>query len=103
MKDDGITPDVLILFTQSSVRRQRYADLCLYNRLYGAVRIILKVLNPNGTAIAAALLVANGPAAVMICRLLPIAPSTYYEAIARRNDVSRLKACPSRGFTYDTA
>lgn len=25
-----------------------------------------------------------------ICRLLPIAPSTYYEAIAKRNDVDRL-------------
>ncbi|MBB3979880.1 transposase InsO family protein [Rhizobium azooxidifex] len=27
-----------------------------------------------------------------ICRLLPIAPSTYYEVIAKRNDVDRLSA-----------
>jgi hypothetical protein len=27
-----------------------------------------------------------------ICRLLPIAPSTYYEVIAKRNDVERLSA-----------
>ena len=27
-----------------------------------------------------------------ICRLLPIAPSTYYEVIAKRNDVHRLSA-----------
>ncbi|MGB3812111.1 MAG: IS3 family transposase [Shinella sp.] len=27
-----------------------------------------------------------------ICRLLPIAPSTYYEVIAKRNDVNRLSA-----------
>lgn len=27
-----------------------------------------------------------------ICRLLPIAPSTYYEVIAKRTDVGRLSA-----------
>ena len=29
-----------------------------------------------------------------ICRLLPIAPSTYYDAIAKRTDVDRLSAAP---------
>lgn len=29
-----------------------------------------------------------------ICRLLPIAPSTYYEVIAKRTDVDRLSAPP---------
>ena len=27
-----------------------------------------------------------------ICRLLPIAPSTYYEVVAKRTDVDRLSA-----------
>jgi len=27
-----------------------------------------------------------------ICRLLPIAPSTYYEVVAKRTDVGRLSA-----------
>jgi putative transposase len=29
-----------------------------------------------------------------ICRLLPIAPSTYYEVIAKRTDVDRLSPAP---------